>query len=245
MAVPSRNVLLALFIISFSLSAIFHRASQHNDSSPPIVFSQAADIFVPSTNDTFFSRPAAFGSDFPEQLPGRLVKAWGDGLACSDVASEAADDDLGMEYEGMIVLVQRGLCSFVEKVRRVQHAGGIAVIVGDNVAGSGMVTMYAKGEFLRTHCAGKLNMLLRRYKRHHHSIDVCFSRKLFVLIIPPFPSASFRHYHIALDSIGLAFPRYSPSRRPLATIYVGVHLLHRHHPTKSPAKKRTCTPLRC
>lgn len=149
MAVPSPNVLLALFIISFSLSAIFHRSSHHNDTSPPSVFSHfAADISIPSTNDTFSSRPAAFGSEFPEHLGGRLVKAWGDGLACSDVAS-GADQRLATEYEGMIVLVQRGLCSFAEKVRRVQHAGGIAAIVGDNTAGSGLLTMYAKGILLR------------------------------------------------------------------------------------------------
>jgi len=150
MAVPSPNVLLALFIVSFSLSAIFHRTSQHHDTgSPPSVFSHfAADIFIPSTNDTFYSRPAAFGSEFPDHLPGRLVKAWGDGLACSDVGSEAdSDDSPALEYEGMIVLVQRGVCSFAEKVRRVQRAGGIAVVVGDNAPGYGLLTMYAKGTF--------------------------------------------------------------------------------------------------
>jgi len=148
--VPSPNVLLALFIVSFSLSAIFHRTSQHHDSgSSPSVFNRfAADIFIPSTNDTFDSRPAAFGSEFPEYLHSRLVKAWGDGLACSDGASEADGDNLlRLDYEGMIVLVQRGACSFAEKVRSVQRAGGIAAIVGDNTAGYGLLTMYAKGTF--------------------------------------------------------------------------------------------------
>ena len=48
-------------------------------------------------------------------------------------------------FEGKIVLVQRGKCAFAEKIRRVQDAGGIAVVVGDNTPSSGLLTMYAKG----------------------------------------------------------------------------------------------------
>ena len=83
------------------------------------------------------SRLASFGGDFDDIVQGELVKAWGDGLACTDSTSE--------EFKGKIVLVQRGECSFAEKVRRVQGVGAIAVIVGDNTAGSGLLTMYAKG----------------------------------------------------------------------------------------------------
>src|SRR5271170_1006874 len=143
MAVPSPNILLALFIISFSLSAIFHRSTYHSSPSnptPPNVFSHYyADILVPSTNDTFTSRPAAFGTEFGEVTNGTLVKAWGDGLACVNYTES------DKEFDGKIVLVQRGQCSFADKVRRVQYAGGIAVIVGDNIARSGLLTMFAKG----------------------------------------------------------------------------------------------------
>jgi PA domain len=153
MAVPSPNILLALFIVSFSLSAIFHRSSTRhsnpsNPAQPPSIFSHyAADILVPSTNDTFSSRPAAFGGPFDDILQAELVKAWGDdGLACqlpiSDTSSELSPTDI---YQGKIVLVRRGKCSFAEKVRNIQKVGGIAVIVGDNTAGSGLLTMYAKG----------------------------------------------------------------------------------------------------
>lgn len=140
MAIPSPNILLALFIVSFSLSAIFHRSTlTHSNPSgpaPPSVFSHfAADVVVPSTNDTFISRPAAFGGDFDDIVHGELVKAWGDGRACTNSTSS--------EFEGKIVLVERGECSFVEKVRRVQGVGGIAVVVGDNMAGSGLLTMFA------------------------------------------------------------------------------------------------------
>jgi hypothetical protein len=74
-------------------------------------------------------------------LQGELVKAWGDGLGCSNSTKN-------FSCRGKIVLVQRGQCSFAEKVRRVQEVGGIAVIVGDNNAGSGLLTMFAKGSTL-------------------------------------------------------------------------------------------------
>ena len=142
MTIPSPNILLALFIVSFSLSAIFHRStfahSEPSDTAPPSVFSHfGVDIIVPSTNDTFISRHAAFGGDFDDIVHGELVKAWGNGLACTNSTSTA--------FKGKIALVERGECSFAEKVRRVQEVGGIAVIIGDNTAGLGLLTMYAKG----------------------------------------------------------------------------------------------------
>lgn len=48
---------------------------------------------------------------------------------------------------GKIVLVKRGGCGFLEKVLWAQRRGAIALIVGDNEPGRGLVTMYAKGEF--------------------------------------------------------------------------------------------------
>jgi hypothetical protein len=98
---------------------------------------------VPPTNDTFTSRPAAFGAAFDEIVQGELVKAWADGLACSNYSTSS---HLGNRYKGKIVLVERGKCAFADKVRRVQYVGGIACIVGDNVPSSGgLLTMYAKG----------------------------------------------------------------------------------------------------
>src|SRR5579862_9783918 len=161
MAVPSPNILLALFIVSFSLSAVFHRSTSRRDPSspaPPSVFNRyAADILVPSTNDTFGSRPAAFGPIFEYIVQGELIKAWGDGLACSNYTPRAADHGPSQTvrgrwrniYQGKIILVERGKCAFAEKVRRVQAAGGRACIVGDNVPSSGgLLTMYAKGSNL-------------------------------------------------------------------------------------------------
>jgi hypothetical protein len=137
MPTPSPNLLLVIFIFTFSFTAIFHRGS--HDSSPPNVFSRyRADILVPSTNDTFVSRPAAFGLVFQEVISGDLITAW-DVLACDP----PKDQEM---YRGRMILVQRGKCTFAEKARMVQQVGGTAIIVGDNVPSSGsLLTMYAKG----------------------------------------------------------------------------------------------------
>ncbi|KAI9889257.1 MAG: hypothetical protein M1814_005632 [Vezdaea aestivalis] len=50
------------------------------------------------------------------------------------------------EIAGKIVLLSRGGCGFLDKVKWVQRRGGIALIVGDDTRGGGLVTMYARGD---------------------------------------------------------------------------------------------------
>ena len=50
------------------------------------------------------------------------------------------------EIAGKVVLLSRGGCGFLEKVKWVQRRGGTALIVGDNVRGGLLVTMYARGD---------------------------------------------------------------------------------------------------
>lgn len=50
------------------------------------------------------------------------------------------------EIAGKVVLLTRGGCGFLEKVKWVQRRGGVGLIVGDNVRGGGLVTMYARGD---------------------------------------------------------------------------------------------------
>ncbi|KAK4495448.1 hypothetical protein PRZ48_013779 [Zasmidium cellare] len=50
------------------------------------------------------------------------------------------------EIAGKIVLLSRGGCGFLEKVKWVQRRGGIALIVGDDIRGGPLVTMYARGD---------------------------------------------------------------------------------------------------
>ncbi|KAF2150086.1 hypothetical protein K461DRAFT_281332 [Myriangium duriaei CBS 260.36] len=50
------------------------------------------------------------------------------------------------EIAGKVVLLRRGGCGFLEKVKWVQRRGGTALIVGDNERGGALVTMYARGD---------------------------------------------------------------------------------------------------
>jgi hypothetical protein len=50
------------------------------------------------------------------------------------------------EIAGKVVLLSRGGCGFLEKVKWVQRRGGKALIVGDDVRGGPLVTMYARGD---------------------------------------------------------------------------------------------------
>ncbi|KKK22621.1 hypothetical protein ARAM_005518 [Aspergillus rambellii] len=50
------------------------------------------------------------------------------------------------EISGKVVLLSRGGCGFLEKVKWAQRRGGIAVIVGDDTRGGSLVTMYARGD---------------------------------------------------------------------------------------------------
>ena len=47
---------------------------------------------------------------------------------------------------GKIVMLSRGGCGFLEKVKWAQRRGGIALIVGDNERGAQLTIMYAKGD---------------------------------------------------------------------------------------------------
>ena len=50
------------------------------------------------------------------------------------------------EISGKVAVLSRGGCGFLEKVKWAQRRGAIALIVGDNTRGGGLVTMYARGD---------------------------------------------------------------------------------------------------
>ncbi|KAI0506182.1 hypothetical protein F5B22DRAFT_476335 [Xylaria bambusicola] len=52
----------------------------------------------------------------------------------------------GAEIEGKIVLLSRGGCGFLEKVKWAQRRGAVALIVGDNKRGGPLIQMYAHGD---------------------------------------------------------------------------------------------------
>lgn len=50
------------------------------------------------------------------------------------------------EISGKIVLLSRGGCGFLEKVKWTQRRGGSALIVGDHTRGGALIIMYARGD---------------------------------------------------------------------------------------------------
>jgi hypothetical protein len=86
-------------------------------------------------------------------LPGSTVsKPSNPGQETHDLSSGQTDHaDIqsiqeGAEIAGKIVLLSRGGCGFLEKVKWAQRRGGIALIVGDNTRGGPLIQMYAKGD---------------------------------------------------------------------------------------------------
>lgn len=86
-------------------------------------------------------------------LPGSAVsKISNPGQEMHDLSSGQSDHaDIqsiqeGAEIAGKIVLLSRGGCGFLEKVKWAQRRGGIALIVGDNTRGGPLIQMYARGD---------------------------------------------------------------------------------------------------
>ncbi|ORX56899.1 hypothetical protein DM01DRAFT_1406351 [Hesseltinella vesiculosa] len=103
-------------------------------------------ITVVATNETLIDRIAAFGPRMPDTV---------DGLV--GYLSPPADHNMRHGCEVMaapcdnwIAFVERGNCSFIDKVRSMQKSGAIAVVVGDNYY-NGWVTMYAPGDTSDVH----------------------------------------------------------------------------------------------
>lgn len=73
----------------------------------------------------------------------------GHGAVGKAKASEHADIQSlqeGAEIAGKIVLLSRGGCGFLEKVKWAQRRGGVALIVGDDIRGGPLIRMYAHGD---------------------------------------------------------------------------------------------------
>src|SRR5208282_3553655 len=89
-----------------------------------------AMILVSGTDQYFPARLPAFGPPFRDGFKGQLVQASGDRFGCHSESDNQSSNSEGWEYEGKILLVKRGDCSYTTKVKRVQEAGGIAAILG-------------------------------------------------------------------------------------------------------------------
>ncbi|KAI8137671.1 hypothetical protein BJV82DRAFT_674477 [Fennellomyces sp. T-0311] len=98
-----------------------------------------AAVIVVATNETYIDRVAAFGPRLTEEgLVGRLLPPTNDGdrYGCEPVTPPT---------DNWVALIERGECSFVDKVRAMQESGALAAVVGDKHY-NGWITMYAPGD---------------------------------------------------------------------------------------------------
>ncbi|KAI1771635.1 hypothetical protein F4818DRAFT_428460 [Hypoxylon cercidicola] len=117
---------------------------KRNDSKSPMV-----DRLSASESDSKSkTKPVDDGTDdYLHQRLDKLAKSQSDNLGSS--SSKHADIQSiqeGAEIAGKIVLLSRGGCGFLEKVKWAQRRGAIALIVGDNQRGGPLIQMYAHGD---------------------------------------------------------------------------------------------------
>lgn len=92
------------------------------------------------------SQPVDDGTDdYLHEGFGQSHKFKGDRQSSSDHADIQSMQE-GAEIAGKIVLLSRGGCGFLEKVKWAQRRGAIALIVGDNQRGGPLIQMFARGD---------------------------------------------------------------------------------------------------
>jgi hypothetical protein len=77
-----------------------------------------------------FGPPLSTAGLFGEMMP-VVDQSPSTGLACTPLSAANA-----LAVNGKIALIDRGTCTFPEKVKNAQNAGAIGVVIADNVAGS-------------------------------------------------------------------------------------------------------------
>ncbi|KAH0841283.1 PA domain-containing protein [Fonsecaea pedrosoi] len=95
--------------------------------------------------DDYLHRPLPDSNPATPGEPGEPANA---DLSDKKQATHADIESLqeSADITGKIVMLSRGGCGFLEKVKWAQRRGGIALIVGDNEKGAQLTIMYAKGD---------------------------------------------------------------------------------------------------
>ncbi|EXJ86587.1 hypothetical protein A1O3_03540 [Capronia epimyces CBS 606.96] len=89
---------------------------------------------LPDSNPATPAQPGEPANIDPSDKPKKATHA--------DIESLQESADIA----GKIVMLSRGGCGFLEKVKWTQRRGGVALIVGDNERGGQLTIMYAKGD---------------------------------------------------------------------------------------------------
>lgn len=127
-------------------STVLNRRSGIVDTSPAVQGGSAGTASDADGTDDHLHNPLP-GSYFPDTS--KLSSTSDSGRLDDNKATAHADIQSlqeGAEIAGKVVLLSRGGCGFLEKVKWVQRRGGTALIVGDDTRGGGLVTMYARDD---------------------------------------------------------------------------------------------------
>lgn len=108
----------------------------------------SVDTLLPGDDgtDDYLHRPLPDSNPATPGQPGEPAN-----IDPSDKTTTATHADIeslqeSADIAGKIVMLSRGGCGFLEKVKWAQRRGGIALIVGDNERGGQLTIMYAKGD---------------------------------------------------------------------------------------------------
>ncbi|KAL8699604.1 MAG: hypothetical protein Q9201_005918 [Fulgogasparrea decipioides] len=96
--------------------------------------------------DDHLHHPLPASLIFNPQYPGRVADLEHDPSGRRSQHADIQSLQEGAEIARKLVLLSRGGCGFLEKVKWVQRRGGAGLIVGDNTRGGALVTMYARGD---------------------------------------------------------------------------------------------------
>ncbi|KAI0112863.1 hypothetical protein F4814DRAFT_419651 [Daldinia grandis] len=121
-----------------------NKNQKRDDSKGPLV-----DRTATSKSETKSKvKPVDDGTDdYLHQKLDTSIAAQSDALGSSSSGhADIQSIQEGAEIAGKIVLLSRGGCGFLEKVKWAQRRGAIALIVGDNQRGGPLIQMYAHGD---------------------------------------------------------------------------------------------------
>jgi hypothetical protein len=114
--------------------------SEHKDAVEKVVkgSGNTAEPLADDGTDDYLHHP----------LPGSLVSKTKDRHTETSKGNHADIQSIqeSAEIAGKVVLLSRGGCGFLEKVKWAQRRGAIALIVGDDTKGGPLIQMYARGE---------------------------------------------------------------------------------------------------
>ncbi|KAI2464763.1 hypothetical protein F4781DRAFT_56941 [Annulohypoxylon bovei var. microspora] len=128
-----------------SVAAVGKNKNQkRTDSKGPLVDRTAVSESEPKPK----TKPVDDGTDdYLHQSLDQSTKSQIDALGSSGSGhADIQSIQEGAEIAGKIVLLSRGGCGFLEKVKWAQRRGAIALIVGDNQRGGPLIQMYAHGD---------------------------------------------------------------------------------------------------